>query len=357
MLYVPERASRKAALAAALVATLEPDSPSPHVDAVEVGGRRLHPTPVFETYWRFAAARQQVYLDRLAGLPGPWTDDPIISAHRFTNCYRATDRVSQYLINHVIYRGSQNPDEVVFRVLLFKFFNRISTWNLLESQLGDLTWEGFDLALTDQILTRAFLRGERLYSAAYVIPPPQLGSERKHSNHLRLLQHMMVDNIADKLRASRSMKHAFSTLRTYPALGNFLAFQFLIDINYSDVVNFDEMAFVVPGPGARDGLQKCFGRASRGVEADLIRYMSESQDEQFARLGLAFPGLRGRRLQLIDCQNLFCEVDKYARVAHPEIAGHSGRTRIKQRFAPLPQSLTSWFPPKWGINGSSGEPR
>ena len=59
---------------------------------------------------------------------------------------------------------------------------------------------------------------------------------------------------------------------------------------------------------------------------------------------------------LIDCQNLFCEVDKYARVAHPEITGYSGRTRIKQRFTPVDHALTSWFPPKWGINGSVEEP-
>jgi hypothetical protein len=43
-------------------------------------------------------------------------------------------------------------------------------------------------------------------------------------------------------------------------------------------------------------------------------------------------------------------VDKYARAAHPDISGYSGRTRIKQRFAPLGNALTAWFPPKWGIN-------
>jgi 5-hmdU DNA kinase, helical domain len=79
--------------------------------------------------------------------------------------------------------------------------------------------------------------------------------------------------------------------------------------------------------------------------------MSDTQEEHFARLGLSFSGLDGRRLQLIDCQNLFCEVDKYARLAHPEITGYSGRTRIKQRFAPSDHTLTSWFPPKWGLNG------
>src|SRR4029453_9341554 len=153
-----------------------------------------------------------------------------------------------------------------------------------------------------------------------------------------------------KLQACASMAEVFQLLRGYPGIGDFLAYQFLIDINYSAVINFDEMDFVVPGPGARDGLRKCFGPAASGIEADLIRYMSDSQEEHFIRLGLGLPALNGRRLQLIDCQNLFCEVDKYARLAHPEITGYLGRSRIKQRFRPADEVLTSWFPPKWGIN-------
>ena len=75
---------------------------------VHVAGRALHPTRVFDTYWRFAAARQQIYEARLAGKAPPWTDDPILAAHRFTNCYRAADRVSQFLITQVSYRGDQS---------------------------------------------------------------------------------------------------------------------------------------------------------------------------------------------------------------------------------------------------------
>ena len=77
--------------------------------------------------------------------------------------------------------------------------------------------------------------------------------------------------------------------------------------------------------------------------------MATHQREHFDRLGLTFKGLWGRPLQLIDCQNLFCEVDKYARVAHPDIAGISGRSRIKQRFAAVLEPVSAWFPPKWGL--------
>lgn len=46
---------------------------------------------------------------------------------------RAADRVSQYLIRHVAYEGDQAMEEVVFRVLLFKFFNKVGTWERLRA--------------------------------------------------------------------------------------------------------------------------------------------------------------------------------------------------------------------------------
>ncbi|MGO4613003.1 nucleotide kinase domain-containing protein [Nocardia sp. 2YAB30] len=320
------------------------------LEKIRVGGRSYNITPVFDTYWRFAAARQSVYEARLAGAPGPWTDDPILRNHRFTNCYRAADRVSQYLIRQVAYQGPQDIDNLVFRVLLFKMFNKISTWALLEEQLGPLTVDTFDVVRYREVLDTAFAAGQRVYSAAYVIPPPSLGEQRKHANHLRLLSRMIDDQLPRKVGSAASMQSVFALLRTYPAIGDFLAFQFTIDLNYTTVLTFDEMDFVVAGPGARDGVRKCFGPSAAGHEVELIEYMAAGQEEHFDRLGLQFRGLFGRRLQLIDCQNLFCEVDKYARVAHPGISGHTGRTRIKQKFTPVPTATPAWFPPKWGLH-------
>jgi hypothetical protein len=317
---------------------------------IVIAGRRVSPTVVFDTYWAFAARRQAVYEARVAGESGPWTDDPILQSHRFTNCFRAADRVSQYLISEVLYTGDFDPAEVVFRALLFKMFNKVSTWELLTTELGQLTWAEFDHAAYDTVLGRALASGQRLYSAAYVIPPPKFGAVRKHTNHLRLLDHMMSSDLPGQLQDAATMSQAFETLRAFPGMGDFLAFQFLIDLNYSEVLDFDEMDFVVAGPGARDGLRKCFGLQATGIEADLIRYMADAQETHFERLGIDFGGLRGRPLQLIDCQNLFCEVDKYARVAHPDVAGISGRSRIKQKFAAVDQPMPAWFPPKWGIN-------
>ena len=309
---------------------------------------------VFDTYWRFAAERQDVYFRRLAKQAEPWTHDPVISVHKFTNAYRASDLVSQYLIRHVIYRDDlpKSDAEVLFRTLLFKLFNKIETWELLEHTFGAVTFKAYKFEHYDRMLGEAMRAGGRIYSAAYIMPPggSAFGHVAKHQNHLRLLEKMVADNLAGKLSKMRKMQPAFELLRSYPTIGDFLAYQFVTDINYSEVTDFSEMEFVIPGPGARDGLRKCFADSAGLNEAELIRLVADNQEREFERLGIEFQSLWGRRLQLIDCQNLFCEVDKYARVAHPEVSGISGRTRIKQKFSPTGPLERPWYPPTWGIN-------
>jgi len=314
------------------------------------------PTVVFDTYWRFAAERQKVFFKKLIGKAVRWTDDPILSTFKFTNAYRASDRVSQYLIRHVIYRNDlpASPEEVFFRIILFKLFNKIETWQLLEKTLGHVIYQEYSFNRYDQILTEVTEQGRTIYSGAYIMPSggKVFGHARKHRNHLKLIEHMMADGLPKKLMDAPTMLRGFELLRGYPTVGNFLAYQFITDVNYSNLTNFSEMSFVVPGPGALDGIRKCFADLGGLSEPEIIKFMADNQQSEFERLGLDFPSLFGRPLQLIDCQNLFCEVDKYARMRHPEVSGISGRTRIKQKYSTQGGQIEYWYPPKWGINDS-----
>ena len=311
-------------------------------------------TEVYDSYWKFAAIRQEVFFNRLEGKPFPWSTDPIISRFKFTNVYRAADRVSQYLIKNVIYKSDlpNSPKEVLFRILLFKLFNKIETWELLGSEIGDLTFENYNFKKYDNILTEAMACGERIYSAAYIMPSGKsyFGFLRKHSNHLKLIELIIKKNTPEKLSSAKSMQQVFEILKEFPGLGDFLAYQLSIDINYSPIINFSESEFVVPGPGAKGGISKCFQDTGGLSNVEIIRLMTDRQEREFERLGLSFKSLWGRKLQLIDCQNIFCEVDKYARVKHPQIKGNSERMRIKQILKINSQPIDFWFPPKWGIN-------
>lgn len=310
------------------------------------------PTEVFDAYWRFAAERQEIFFKKLQGLSRPWTGDPILNQYKFTNAYRASDRVSQYMIRNVIYQGDQTPIEVFFRTILFRVFNRIETWELLRSEIGSISYAEYSFKHYDNILTKTLNQGKQIFSAAYIMPSgtSSFGSERKHRNFLKLLQLMIENEVPASIAQMRNMQQAFDLLHSYPMIGDFLAYQFVIDLNYSEMTHFSEMEFVIPGPGARDGIHKCFKTLGGLNEAEIIKLMAELQEKEFERLGLCFKSLWGRRLQLIDCQNLFCEVDKYARLAHPHIKGLSGRTRIKQIYRSNRTKIEYWYPPKWGLN-------
>ncbi|RED11764.1 nucleotide kinase domain-containing protein [Parasphingopyxis lamellibrachiae] len=322
---------------------------------IRVEGKALETTEVFAAYWRFAAERQQIFAKRLKGTNDPaLTDDSVLCMYRFTNSYRASDRVSQFLLRNVIWNSKQewSDEDVFYRTLLFKLFNKIDTWEALEREVGELTWARYDFGKLDTFLSRRQASAKRNYSAAYIMPSAgtAFGHKSKHANHLRLLEWMIAEDYPRRLRNCQNMGQAFDLMIAAPSVGPFLAYQFVTDINYSTLTSFSEMEFVKAGPGALDGIAKCF-KSTNGVSPEaIIKHVALHQDRYFDLFEIDFPSLWGRPLQLIDCQNLFCETSKYARVAFPKVDGSSGRTRIKQKFAPAGRLPLPFYPPDWGLN-------
>ncbi|WP_420438075.1 nucleotide kinase domain-containing protein [Candidatus Poriferisodalis sp.] len=342
------------------LATRDPDQgqlPFEENRVFRLAGRRVQVTEVFWSYWRLAAERQAIFYRRAAGELGPWTSDPILARHRFTNAYRASDRVSQYLLHHVIYDEERDALDTILRVLLFKIFNRIDTWEHLVDRVGQPAAAGFGTDGYAKALDELLDRGRRVYSAAYIMPSPRRGADRKHRDHLSLVEMLLRTGVLAHLERASSLRSLYERLCEVPSFGPFLAFQYAIDLNYSPHFDFDEMDFVVAGPGAVRGIRKCFADTGGLDAAEVIAAMADTATEFFEMTPTPTPfrDLWGRPLQLIDCQNLFCEVDKYARVAHPE---HSlgGPGRIKQVYRVDQRPLTLGYPPKWGLPLSAQAP-
>lgn len=312
----------------------------------------LVPSEAFDTFWKFAYKRQEVFWQRMKGTIVEDPVDSIISKYKFTNPYRACDRVSQYLIRHVIYSDDGfSSEDLLLRIILFKLFNKIETWELLEQKFGEVCVEGFDVQAYSRFLDEEMNSGRIIYSNAYMMASGtrEFNVTRKHQAHLRLVDMMLNDQLVKKLQEAKDMASAYSLLLAYPLIGKFLAYQYVTDINYSELTNFTESEFTVPGPGARDGIRKCFSSRGGLSETDVIKLMTDRQEYEFERLGLDFRWLGQRKLQYIDIQNVFCETDKYCRIAHPDIKGISGRTKIKQLFVLSEEPIELMFPPKWEI--------
>lgn len=317
-------------------------------------GRNLVPTAAYDTFWRFAAERHNIFVKQLSGVSvgTPLTDDPILQEYKFTNAFRACDRVSQYLIRNVIYSDKFDTRSLFLRVILFKLFNKIETWELLEREFDTITEENFCLTRFSNFFDKQMTKGKRIYSNAYMMASgcKDFNVTRKHQAHFQLVDLMLKNNLPNKIQDSASMSEAYEKILAYPMIGKFLAYQYITDINYSELTDFSENEFTMPGPGADDGIAKCFSSTGGYTGADIIKIMAERQEYEFDRLKLRFQQLGKRKLHFIDIQNLFCETDKYCRVAHPELKGISGRTKIKQKYTPNGRRINYLFPPKWDID-------
>jgi hypothetical protein len=313
------------------------------------------PTPrkgVYELYWYFAAERQHAFKRRVAGQSWPWSDDPIFREYKFCNVFRAADRVSQYMIREVCYHDEPvTSGDRLFQIIAFRIFSKIETWRSLHRFLGRYpTLDDLADGSFGDGLERVKAENGGLYTGAFILcAADPYGKPSKHQNHVELFRHMFLSSdLDDRLLEAKTFRQIYDTLHGYPLIGDFMAYQIAVDLNYSSLINFSENDFTQAGPGALRGIRKCFDDLGDYSPAEVILWMVEHQEQEFTRLNHRFDGLWGRSLHAIDCQGLFCETDKYCREAAPELA--SARKRIKARFTPAVEPMQLFFPPKWDIN-------
>lgn len=311
---------------------------------------------VYELYWVFASRRQAIFEARLKGQSQPWTSDPILQAYKFCNVFRAADRVSQYMIRDVAYRkdAETTPRDRVFQITAFRTFSNIETWESVTDELGGAPRiDHLQSGAFEKALDRVKSRNGGLYTGAFILCANKaFGFDEKHHNHVALFKHMFLEkSCAERVLQAPSLEAVVQLLQSFPLMGPFMAYQTAIDLNYSELLDFSENDYTQAGPGALRGLKKAFVDLGDYNPADTILWMVDRQEEEFRRLELPFNGLFGRPLHGIDCQGLFCELDKYCREAVPSLA--SSRSRIKAKYHGAYGDVELFFPPKWQL-GSFG---
>lgn len=305
----------------------------------------------FKYYFYFIQERMDIFWKKYRNAD-KFTDDPILQTYKFTNVYRACDRVSQYLIRNVIYKDLDRytPEDILLRTLVFKVFNKIETWEYLNIE-DDITTVNFNV----QKLTEALTRKQQttpIFSNAYMMAGSHSNYKdipKKHQVWLQMIEDRFIKNEGiRKMLNAKSMAEVYTQLRDYPLIGDFLAYQYTIDFNYSPYLNFDEDSFVKAGVGAVRGIKKCFKSYGSTYE-DAIHYTHDHFEELQERYGFTgFRPLPGRDPKLIDLQNCFCETDKYLRAKMPEL--RVGNVRIKQHYKSSANRIDFVFPKKWGVS-------
>jgi len=308
----------------------------------------------YQYYFFFVQERMNIFWKRYEGISSRLTSDEILARHKFTNVYRAQDRVSQFLIKNVIYNTEHkfNEIDILLRILLFKVFNNIETWQFLEKKFGPISVSNYKVdAITKALANR--IKDRPIFSAAYMMTGAHEQYKIYNSKHERWLkmieQEILKKKKFEKISEAKSLEGIYNILLGCSFIGEFLAYQYTIDFNYSEVVDFDEDSFVKAGIGSIRGIKKCFPQANKGNFENCIRYTQQNFEKYQEKFGYnEFRNLFGREPKLIDLQNCFCETDKYLRVKMPEL--QIDNTRIKQKFTKPRGEIDYFFPPKWNIN-------
>jgi hypothetical protein len=307
----------------------------------------------FRYYFYFMQERMRLFWNRYNQEPIYLVDDVVLTKHRFTNVYRAADRVSQYLIKNIIYADDHalDPESLLLNILVFKIFNRVSTWELLKAKFGYLDIKSFQPKAMAALLNEQ-IKSAPIFNPAYIMTASSdkyRYLERKHERWLEMVKEEVIKTgLLSKILAARSLEEVYLLLRSCTFVGPFLAYQYSIDINYSSVINFSENSFVVAGIGAQRGIRKCFASLGEYSYEDAIRFTQENLSKYREEYGHKFEGLPGREPALIDLQNCFCETDKLLRVKLPDLLNKN--SRIKQLYRQNQKAINFQFPPKWKVH-------
>jgi hypothetical protein len=280
----------------------------------------------------YIRAREALRVAKESGAPPPWTDDAVLRTYRFTNVRREDDRTTRWMRAHWTGPHADRPaGEIVFNCGLFRYFGDVGFMREVGWQTR---WGAEEAERVARVAARRHASGERVFTGAYVVPPPPSLSEEVPAKAAKAAKAAAIcdvvmrglwdarDELAAVARETRSLQRVGTALMRLPGYGGdgFMAKEVLMDLMHTavlaDPVDVDTWCPV--GPGARRGLNRLAGRRV-DVRVPFERLLGEMRE--------ALRGARGRVpfLRLHDVQFALCEFDKYERA-------RTGGGRMKRKY-------------------------
>lgn len=324
------------------------------IPGFENGGKGM------EGYFAFLRERYTILLKRRAGLPAPWTEDPVLREWRFCNVRREDDRVTEWFRENIREPLRDDPS-VLFATIAFRWFNTIEVGGLiLKPWLLEGRWDRVEIQRQleeyatngGNLFTGAFMVNSRPGKPKHVDVLDNLDWVREHLGAARefcvvcdkdygllptdeelaadLCPHCGIEDPESDSRPwtkEAMMKHVLRV----PRLGNFSAYQVVVDLQYTYLLEgaTDFNTFTVAGPGCARGIGLAYYDDAEmfryGVKTHQVAMLQIMRD--YLEAGNSDPKLWPRdfpRFCLSDIENGFCEYMKWR-------TGHLG-VRLKRRY-------------------------
>lgn len=277
--------------------------------------------PELLLYW--IKERYAILQKKEAGLPAPWSEDPVFQTTYFCNVRREDDKVTRWIRAH--YSPFVNHPLFEYNMVLARLLNRIET---LEAVGYEYEHDPVGIVKILQILAE---RGP-IWGNAYVITT--------HGQKMDKLAYLA--QVLDLVHANREVIEAMcrnvggvvlpptcsgaaEAFQRIPGIGSFLSAQVVADLKNTPTHPLqsapDRATFVLPGPGSIRGLGWYHYENPDAMRAtgfnDLFAIVRRDVDKSWPE---GVPTIDNQ-----DLQNCLCEFDKYCRVK-------TGTGRSKRKY-------------------------
>jgi hypothetical protein len=266
----------------------------------------------------FACERESVRKAKEAGLPKPWTDNPIIQAGRFCNVRREDDAVTKWIAAWLA-RHADDPN-VFLAATVARLINELKTlagidwpvpWNATPF-VEEMTKR---IAFVNEMPQREReAQNERVYNPAYVIPAgPQGMPKHEHLAH-NVLQPMWERRDWLRPRPGDTLLSFYARLIQCRGIGDFIVGQIIADVKFLEPLRAatDWNTWCIWGPGSQRGVNYLSDRPP-DVKWKSLSEWRRAFDQVWAQ---ATPELEARGIEELAAhnrQNLCCEFSKYER--------------------------------------------
>lgn len=273
-------------------------------------------------FFAYARKRQQVLLNRMAGNPWPWTDDPVLRQYRFCNVFRQDDTTTKWIVENLLTPLAKNGGEwnILPVMVAARFINRVETLDALKDILLEEGWHSKAVKAKLQDLKDD---GQRLITGAYMIRTPH-GINKIEGLDQIISPIQLEAKYGRPFTPFATLEEQWKSLRRFPFLGGFMAYEVVTDLSYAFSYS-DTMTWAHAGPGALRGLWRIDGvrrpRHTPEVLEDMRKVLEQS------KWSLSWPS-EWPSWDMRTVEHTLCEFDKYERARLGE-----GRPKQKYTYA------------------------
>lgn len=241
----------------------------------------MYDDKLIQEFFDYVVQRQLIYYKRhILKYPYPWSDDNILTKHRFCNVFRIKDRVTIHILEAINKIPKDDVGNIVFNTIISRIFNTPYQWNYTPIQ----DYRNFNFDNFIKLLEEQLANGIVLFSPAYLLCQKTVNNDlprRKYIQYSKMFEQTseFVESLAKELLETENPFDLFPIIRKVYMVGGFIGYQILLDLAAINFWNgrITDNDFVFIGPGSKPLLRRI---ANTNKQKELMNGLYHLRDNQ-----------------------------------------------------------------------------